>query len=102
MSELRLVCNGDDRGEAVGRLLLAMHRVRRCLERLTDRHDPDWRVSMEMTSSALLCALRELVAALDRRAPQAHRAGEVSIARDSALLKAGATRRIAELERERG
>ena len=43
--------------------------------------------------------LRELVAALDRRVPQVHRLGEVSIARSAAALKAVALRRIEELER---
>jgi hypothetical protein len=44
--------------------------------------------------------LRELIAALDRRVPQVQRAGEVSIARDAASLKAQALKRIEELERE--
>jgi len=43
-----------------------------------------------------------LIAALDRRVPQAHRGSEVSIARDSAALKARATKRIDELERAPG
>ena len=58
--------------------------------------------SMAVTASALLRALRELIAALDRRVPQAHRASEVSISRDSAALKARATKRIEELERAPG
>jgi len=44
--------------------------------------------------------LQELIAALDRRLPQVQRAGEASIARDAAALKARALRRIEELERE--
>lgn len=44
--------------------------------------------------------LRELIAALDRRRPQAHRAGEAAIARDSSALKITALERIEELERE--
>ena len=43
--------------------------------------------------------LRELVAALDRRVPQVHRVGELSIARSAATLRAAAMRRIEELER---
>jgi len=43
--------------------------------------------------------LRELVAALDRRVPQVHRSGEVSIARSAAALKTAALKRIEELER---
>lgn len=42
--------------------------------------------------------LRELLAALDRRVPQVQRAGEVSIARAAAKLRAEAVRRIEELE----
>jgi len=44
--------------------------------------------------------LLELIAALDRRVPQVQRAGEASIARDAAALKARALKRIEELERE--
>lgn len=43
--------------------------------------------------------LHELVAALDRRVPQVHRAGEAAIADAAAALKAAAVRRIEELER---
>jgi hypothetical protein len=42
--------------------------------------------------------LRELIAALDRRVPQVERAGEVSIARAAAELKAEALQRIRDLE----
>ena len=42
--------------------------------------------------------LRELVAALDRRAPQVERAGEAQIARDAASLRDKALKRIAALE----
>ena len=42
--------------------------------------------------------LRELLAALDRRVPQVQRAGEVSIARAAAKLRAEAVKRIDELE----
>ena len=45
--------------------------------------------------------LLELIAALDRRVPQVQRAGEASIARDAAALKARALQRIEELQRER-
>jgi hypothetical protein len=44
--------------------------------------------------------MRELIAALDRRVPQVQRAGEASIVRDAAALKARALKRIEELERE--
>jgi hypothetical protein len=48
--------------------------------------------------SQLIRELQELITALDRRLPQLSRAGEASIARDAAALKAGALKRIAELE----
>ncbi len=41
--------------------------------------------------------LRELIAALDRRVPHVERAGEASIARDAALLREKAVKRLAEL-----
>jgi hypothetical protein len=52
-----------------------------------------------MTSDAvvLACELRELIAALDRRVPRVERAGEASIARDGAALRAKALRRLEEL-----
>ena len=53
-----------------------------------------------MTPSSVVRELQELIAALDRRLPQVQRAGEASIARDAAALKARALRRIEELERE--
>jgi hypothetical protein len=55
---------------------------------------------MAMTSPQLIRVLRELVAALDRRVPQGHRAGEAAIARDAAALRARALERIQELERQ--
>ena len=42
--------------------------------------------------------LLELIAALDRRVPHIQRAGEASIARDAAALKARALKRLKELE----
>lgn len=53
-----------------------------------------------MIRSAAVRELLELIAALDRRVPQVERAGEASIARDAAALKARALERIEELERE--
>ena len=53
-----------------------------------------------VTRAQVLRHLRELVAALDRRAPHCERAGEVQIARDAAALRNKAMKRISELERE--
>ena len=51
-------------------------------------------------TSALVRKLLELIAAIDRRVPQARRAGEAAIARDAAALKGRALKRIEELELE--
>ena len=102
VSELRIDGDDHDGCQAFRRQLLAMHEVRRSLECVTDRYDSEGRVSMAVTAFVLVRALRELIAALDRRVPQAHRASEVSIARDSAALKAQATKRLEELERAPG
>ncbi len=53
-----------------------------------------------MTDPADIRILHEFIAALDRRRPQAQRAGEAAIARDAAALKARALARLAELARE--
>ena len=41
--------------------------------------------------------LRELIVALDRRAPRADRAAEAAIARDAAVLREEAVNRLAEI-----
>lgn len=53
-----------------------------------------------MTALEIVRALRELIAALDRRTPYVERAGEAAIARDAASLKARALKRIEALELE--
>ena len=55
---------------------------------------------MALTSEALLRELQELIAALDRRVPHIERAGEAAIARDAAVLRAEAMKRLSELEAE--
>jgi hypothetical protein len=55
---------------------------------------------MALIRLGIVRALRELIAALDRRVPQPDRAGEKTIARDAAALKLEALKRIAELEGE--
>lgn len=55
---------------------------------------------MALTPTGAIRELLELIAALDRRVPQVQRAGEASIARDAAALRARAVQRIEELERE--
>ena len=53
-----------------------------------------------MKNSATIRHLLELIEALDRRVPLIQRAGEASIARDAAALKARALKRLKELEGE--
>ena len=58
------------------------------------------RAPKESPNPQLARKLRELIAALDRRVPHVERAGETSIARDAAALKAKALTRLTELEAE--
>jgi hypothetical protein len=46
--------------------------------------------------------LQELIAALDRRVPRVERAGEASIARDAAMLRERAVKRLTELDHDAG
>jgi hypothetical protein len=74
--------------------------MRRDLECVAVAGAPAAGKSMALTPARMIRALRELVAALDRRAPQVERAGEESIAHDAALLRARALKRIEQLEHE--
>lgn len=51
-----------------------------------------------VTTSATIAALRELIAAIDRRVSHLERTGEHRIARDAAALKRQALKRLAELD----
>ncbi len=53
------------------------------------------------TDHTLLRHLRELIAALDRRAPRLERDDERDIAQDAQVLRRAALRRIAELQESR-
>ena len=46
----------------------------------------------------VIAALKELIAALDRRVPQVKRVGEARIAEEAATLRRDAVARISELE----
>jgi hypothetical protein len=48
--------------------------------------------------SRVIAALKELIAALDRRVPQVKRVGEEKIAQEAATLRKDAVARIGELE----
>ncbi|MGH9160794.1 MAG: hypothetical protein ACRD2X_12530 [Vicinamibacteraceae bacterium] len=52
---------------------------------------------MAVTDAPLTQRLHELIEALDRRVPRVGHAGEISIARDAAALRAEAVDRLAEL-----
>lgn len=52
---------------------------------------------MAVTTNQLVRELQELISALDRRVPRVERAGEASIARDAAALRAKAVERLAEV-----
>jgi len=86
-----------DNGEESGRRqLLALHEMRRGLER---RPAEDAAVSgVALTHNTRVCELHELIAALDRRMPREERAGEMAIATAAAALKLRALEQIAELQ----
>lgn len=52
---------------------------------------------MAVNAGDLTRELEELIAALDRRVPRVEQAGEATIARDAAALRAKASDRLAEL-----
>ena len=70
-----------------------VNRDDRMVATMTDRT-----TTADMARRRTVRELRELLAALDRRVPQVQRAGEVSIARAAAKLRAEAVKRIEELE----
>jgi hypothetical protein len=53
---------------------------------------------VEISTNEVAQELRELIAALDRRAPRVERAGEADIAREAAALRDKAVQRLAEIE----
>ena len=57
-------------------------------------------VDARNSSRKLIQHLQELIEALERRAPQIEREGELDIAREAASLKALAVACLAELERK--
>ena len=62
-----------------------------------DDPEPERGALVAMSLADLARRLRELIAALDRRAPHAERAAEGAIARDSAALREKAVNRLAEI-----
>ena len=108
MPRLRVFRDRVDLENSRREQLLALLSLRRNLEsgtahRSTSAAVGTMRRDMRSAESALTQTIRELhelIAALDRRVPQVERAGEVSIARAAAALKAEALRRITELEHD--
>ena len=76
--------------------LLALRPVWRGLERRSPKGDT-WSKSAVVAHADLVRELQELIAALDRRVPHVERAGEAAIARDAALLREKAVKRLKEL-----
>jgi hypothetical protein len=77
---------------------LALHHVRRGVERWAAALLAVGGAPMAVIGGRVVRALRELVAALDRRIPHVERPAEASIARDAAALKKKALARIEEIE----
>jgi hypothetical protein len=70
LSRVSVIVDRHEGQEPGRRQLLAVHQLRRNLERVTDRGGSAERGSMAMTSSGVVRRLLELIAALDRRVPQ--------------------------------
>jgi hypothetical protein len=100
VSGLHVVVHRDDGEEARCRHVLAMHELWRDLECLAVAGAAVWSTRMAMIPTQLVRQLLELIAALDRRPSRPERAAEVAIARDAAILKASALKRIGELTHE--
>lgn len=79
---------------------MALQYLRRNLERVAARREPERRSPMAVKVDDLKRELEELIAALDRRVPRVQQAGEAEIARDAAALRARAVTRLAELADE--
>ena len=92
-----VVGNRDDRQESRFEQLLALQGLRRGVERLAFSRGAPRRCRVAVTNAQLARDLQEVIAALDRRLPRLEQAGEASIARDAAVLRAKAVKRLADL-----
>jgi hypothetical protein len=92
-----LAVDHDDREDSRLQQLLALQKLRRDLERRAPSGAAPRSPEVAVMSSQLVRELQELIAALDRRVPRVEQAGEASIARDAAALRAKAVKRLAEL-----
>ena len=97
MSCMPFVVHHDDRQESRCEHVLALRILRRGVE----CHPPSSQTLgsdlVAVSDAELTRALRELLAALDRRVPRVDDAGEASIARDAGALREKAMKRLAEL-----
>jgi hypothetical protein len=100
VSSVQVVLDYDNGKESRLEQLLAVHQMRRGLERVAEAILGHRDAAMAVSRSQLARELRELIAALDRRVPQLERAEETAIARDAAELRAQAIKRLAELVEE--
>ncbi len=99
MPDVPIVVHHDDGEDAGCEQLLALHRMRRDLERLAPRRRPDGGIDVALSRLDLVRELTELIEALDRRLPNVEQAGEIAIARDAAALRQRAVERLDELSR---
>jgi hypothetical protein len=97
MSCVPFFVDHDDRQESRCEHVLALRILRRGVE----CHPPSSQTLgsdlVAVSDAELTRALRELLAALDRRVPRVDDAGEASIARDAGALREKAMKRLAEL-----
>jgi hypothetical protein len=98
MSEVQVARHCHDGEEPECRQLLAMHAVRRDLERFAVAGAATQAMGAEMIRTDFIRDLHELIAALDRRIPQVERAGEAAIARDATVLRDKALQLLADLK----
>jgi len=95
---MQIAVNRDDGEEPGCEQLLALHQMRRGVERVASAGRAPGRCCVAVTDNhQLVRDLTELIEALDRRMPKVERAGERSIARDAAALRAKAVERLSDL-----
>jgi hypothetical protein len=92
-----VVVDRHDREETGLEQLLALQGLRRGLECCTAPRGSQRSRETGVTDADLARELRGLITGLDRRVPRVERAGEASIARDAAALRAKALKPLAEL-----
>jgi hypothetical protein len=90
----------DHRAQSRRTRVLAVRRLWRGLECRAAAIAAVPGVAMAVSTSELARELEELIAALDRRVPRVELAGEITIAREAAALRAKAVDRLAQLAEE--